>query len=67
MRSSDFEQIPAWARWVAQDANGAWWAFEHEPNEGATSWYENEVGRYQLIGKDVPSTDWRNSLSKVSD
>lgn len=61
-----FENIPAWARWIAQDANGAWWAFEHEPNEGAKSWYENEVGKYRLIRKDLPNAEWRNSLIKVS-
>lgn len=57
---------PEWARWVAQDANGNWWAYEHEPNEGATSWYENEVGRYQLLKKAPPNGDWRDSLKKVS-
>lgn len=39
-------QPPEWVRWLAQDRNGSWWGFEHEPNEGAYSWYENEVGRY---------------------
>ncbi|NIP56281.1 MAG: hypothetical protein GWO26_30710 [Phycisphaerae bacterium] len=66
MRIPDFKNIPAWARWLAQDANGAWWAFEHEPNEGATSWYENEVGRYQLVCKEPPNTEWRNSLMKIT-
>jgi hypothetical protein len=61
----DFKKIPDWARWLAQDANGNWWVFEHEPNEGATSWYENEVGRYQLVHNGLPNPDWRNSLMKV--
>lgn len=60
------KHIPEWARWIAQDANGAWWAFEHEPNEGATSWYENEVGRYQLIEKERPNPAWRDTLQKVT-
>ena len=66
MRTPDFKSIPVWARWLAQDANGAWWAFEHEPNEGATSWYENEVGRYQLVHKESPNAEWRNSLMKIT-
>lgn len=63
---TDLDNIPGWARWIAQDANGAWWGFEHEPNEGATSWYENEVGRYQLVRKDSPNPDWRSSLRKIN-
>ena len=65
MRTPGFDNIPTWARWLAQDANGAWWAFEHEPNEGATSWYENEVGRNQLLRQELPNAEWRNSLVKI--
>lgn len=61
----DLEALPIWTRWIAQDANGAWWAFEHEPNEGETSWYENEVGRYQRLQDAPPNPDWRNSLYKI--
>lgn len=53
-----FDRRPVWTRWLAQDENGNWCAFEHAPNEGATSWYENEVGRYHLLGKDVPNSSW---------
>ena len=48
--ASDFD-LPAWAKWIAQDKSGAWWAFEQEPNQGHDFWYENEVGRYQKISK----------------
>jgi hypothetical protein len=61
----DRQHIPAWARWLAQDASGAWWAFEHEPNQGETSWYENEVGRYQLLIRDTPNPRWRERLVKL--
>jgi hypothetical protein len=57
--------LPSWARWVAQDADGTWWAFEHEPNEGSTSWYENEVGDSARLRKDLPNNDWRRTLMKV--
>jgi hypothetical protein len=58
-------EIPPWARWQAQDQDGAWWCFEHEPNEGATSWYENEVGRYRKLGDGEPNPAWRESLVKT--
>lgn len=57
--------LPPWARWLAQDLDGAWWCFEHEPNEGATSWYENEVGRYLKLGEGGPAPAWRESLQKI--
>lgn len=57
--------FPAWARWIAQDADGAIWVFEHEPNEGATSWYENEVGRYLKVDHGEANPQWRDSLVKL--
>ena len=39
------KDLPHWVCWLAQDANGRWWAFEAEPNEYDQGWYENEVGR----------------------
>ena len=56
---------PGWARWIAQDADGAIWVYEHEPNEGATSWYENEVGRYCKVGHGRPNSGWRDSLQRL--
>ena len=63
--SIDSVKLPTWAAWVAQDADGAWWAYEHEPNEGAISWYENEVGRGLLIGKEQANPNWRETLRKI--
>ena len=40
----DYSKLPVWVGWIAQDADGAWWAYEHEPNMSANGWYENEVG-----------------------
>ncbi len=56
---------PAWVRWVGQDRDGAWWGFEHEPNEGDTSWYENEVGRYVKLNQGALNLDWRKALYRV--
>lgn len=58
-------QVPVWARWLAQDADGHWWVYEHEPNQGARGWYENEVGRCALFNKDAPPENWLDSLSKL--
>ncbi|MGD8590587.1 MAG: hypothetical protein PVG22_17325 [Chromatiales bacterium] len=59
------QRCPPWVRWLAQDQNGAWWGYEHEPNEGDISWYENEVGRYLLLGKGTPNQNWRRALHRL--
>lgn len=56
--------IPAWVRWLAQDADGAWWGFEAEPHPGDVAWYENEVGRYRRLADDAPNPDWRKTLGQ---
>ena len=58
-------QAPAWARWVAQDADGAWWAYEHEPNPHDTGWYENEAGRIQRLVRGTANPGWEQSLTRV--
>ncbi len=65
MLSEDaIDPSPAWVRWIAQDMDGAWWGFEVEPNEGADSWYENEVGHYVRLGTGSPNPDWRQALHR---
>lgn len=56
---------PAWARWLAQDADGSWWCYEHEPNLACINWYENEVGHSLRIRKDSPNPRWRETLFAV--
>ena len=58
--------LPVWANWIAQDADGVWWTFEHEPNLGDKSWYENEVGSYARICHQTPNKNWRKSLQKIT-
>jgi hypothetical protein len=58
-----FDKVPAWVRWLAQDADGAWWGYEAEPNQQDYGWYENEVGRIALLGKGVPPADWEATLT----
>lgn len=66
-RESDLSEteLPEWARWVAQDADGVWWAYEAEPNQHDIGWYENEVGRYLRLRSGPPNPDWRHSLRRL--
>ena len=63
----DCTQLPAWVRWLAQDANGSWWGYEHEPNEGDSGWYENEVGASIKLLDEAPNPGWREALIRLED
>lgn len=60
------DAYPSWVAWLAQDADGTWWAYECEPNEYDKGWYENEVGRSVRIRQLASNPDWRNSLRKIT-
>jgi len=57
--------LPDWAQYIAQDADGQWWAYEAEPNQSHNGWYENEVGNILKLEKAAANADWVQSLSKI--
>lgn len=54
--------LPDWVNWLAQDADGALWGYEAEPNKQDYGWYENEVGRIVRLGQEAPPADWETTL-----
>ena len=58
--------IPRWAEWIAQDADGTWWAYEAHPNQQHHGWYENEVGRIQRLEQTEPPLDWQTTLRRCT-
>jgi hypothetical protein len=65
LKNPDHKHPASWVRWLAQDADGTWWGFEHEPNESHVGWYENEVGRCQRLGSGTPNGRWRETLQAI--
>ena len=63
---SDCSQLPDWVRCIAQDADGSWWAYEHEPNMSDSGWYENEIGRSIYLQKDQSDSQWRQKIHMVT-
>ena len=61
----DCSQLPEWVRWIAQDSDGNWWGYEHEPNLSDIGWYENEVGRSIWMTKTRPNSSWRQEIHKI--
>ena len=62
----DCSQLPEWVRWIAQDADGVWWAYEHEPNMSAAGWYENEVGQSVRLHSGDPNPRWTQEIHPIS-
>ena len=63
--------LPDWVLWIAQDESGAWWAYECEPLQHDSGWYENEVGRRVKIkstktNPEKENPDWRLTLQKIN-
>jgi len=65
MMSVEFNEIPAWVCWIAQDEDGAWWGYQVEPNLSHQSWYENEVGNRVRLGKGTRNSDWVSTLKRL--
>lgn len=60
------KSLPEWVNWLAQDADGQWWAYEAEPNEFDAGWYENEVGRSVKLQREAPNADWLETLTRYN-
>lgn len=65
MNNTNLSKLPAWAEYIAQDADGQWWAYEAEPNLSHISWYENEVGEILKLEKGQPTLNWKQTLQKI--
>lgn len=61
----DTGDLPEWARWLAQDGDGAWWVYEVEPLQYHQGWYENELGRRLRVADGEPNPDWATTLRRV--
>lgn len=59
------DKLPDRVHWIAPDADGAWWSYEHPPNRGDIGGYVNEVGRIAGLGEDPPPADWQLALERV--
>lgn len=57
--------FPTWAKYIAQDPDGSWWAYEAEPHIHDNGWYENEIGRVTKFKSELPNAQWASTLRKV--
>ena len=61
-RLPDWDRLPGWVAWLAQDADGVWWGYEVEPLQYHRGWYENEIGRRMAVRRDAPNERWAETL-----
>lgn len=60
--------VPEWAAWLAQDADGAWFVYEEqpEPEHGewqSARWIETSAhGELRIVAEGEPNSNWRNTL-----
>jgi len=54
--------LPEWCLWIAQDGDGAWWAYKAEPLQNNRGWYENEIGIHVKLGQGAANSDWETRL-----
>ena len=53
--------IPDWAKWLAMDQDGSWYAYMSEPYLSTILW-DSGIGDPVLLGQTAPKPDWRNEL-----
>lgn len=58
----DWNDAPEWANWVAQDPNGSWWWYEHEPRKGKSRWIN--TADTMCSQARVLHIDWHNTLEE---
>ncbi|UCE88735.1 MAG: FHA domain-containing protein, partial [Pseudomonadota bacterium] len=51
--------------WIAQDEDGIWWGFEHEPHEGGRGWVDDKSGLRIRLKEERLNPNWRTTLQKL--
>lgn len=61
----NWDTAPAWANYLAYDADGSIYYFEYEPILLATMWkIKSRVGKVDFIGFIADTENWQTSLQK---
>ena len=58
-------EVPEWTRYLAQDNNGEWKAFDAEPMPECSWWRCGTPCKWLTICKGEPPEDWTQELYEV--
>ena len=60
-------QVPDWAKWVAQDSNGEWWAHEDvDLYQEDGEWLSGGRVEHLRLPGGTYSPNWRETLRKIA-
>lgn len=57
-------QVPDWVKWVAQDEDGTWVAYEIKPHSTSIYWHV-PIGQWESLFNGHPNPNWRETLREV--
>lgn len=63
------EDLSEWVNWVAQDADGSWYAYEKKPyaDLDRDSWAEDSPnGGIEKVGNTGPNPNWKDTLCRLT-
>ncbi len=63
IKGIEFE-VPDWTKWVAQDEDGQWYAYDMEPILADNEWALNPEANY-CDKINMKAEDWKNSLEMI--
>ena len=61
--ASDTAEKPI--KWIAQDEEGVWWGFDHEPDPEIKGWHSFGDTMRLKLKRGSPNPNWRKTLNKV--
>lgn len=67
MSKPDWSQINPSHNWIAQDADGEWWSYTHQPSAGKRVWWMPEVYHAAIFleeGGTAGNPNWRDTLEE---
>lgn len=58
------DSTPPWAKWLAQDADGAWYWYSERPHVSTSNpvWMRSPTSKFERAGWSSSSHAWRTSL-----
>lgn len=59
--------IPDWAKWIAQDPDGAWWIFQFKPSLVNYEWRAGKGESFNLYNdyNEDSAKNWRKTLQRI--
>ena len=61
MTKPTWDEVPAWANFIAQDLDGEWTAYEKKPIKLSLCHWSLRNGRFEVVGDGPYNPDWEDT------